>query len=57
MKKYLLNRLKEPSTFAGLGLLLTVLGMPLNPELLGLLVQVVTGGAGLVAMLGKDGAP
>jgi hypothetical protein len=51
MKNYLLSRLTEPSTFAGLGLMLSMLGLPVSPTALGLFQQIVTGAAGLFAIL------
>ena len=50
---YFLNRLKEPSTWAGIGLLVSMAGLPTTS--LGLIQQVVTGAAGLYAMLAKEG--
>lgn len=55
MKNYFLSRLAEPSTFAGLGLLLSVLGMPIAPTTLGLITQIITGAAGLFAVAQPEG--
>ncbi len=49
MAKYLLNRLKEPSTWRGLALIGTVLGINLNPDQIN---GVVTFGLGLSGLIG-----
>ncbi len=46
--KTIFNRLREPSTWAGLGVLTALLGVPTNT--FGLVQQVVMGIAGLVAI-------
>lgn len=56
MKNYLLKRIREPSTWAGIGVLLTLAGATPNPETLGLIQQVVTGAVGLLAITTKEGA-
>lgn len=52
--KYVLARLREPSTWAGLSALGVVFGIP--PGTLDLVAQVGVGVAGLVAMALKDKA-
>jgi hypothetical protein len=47
--KYLLARLKEPSTYGGLGLLATSIGIVLNPNQLEALIVVCMGLAGLAS--------
>jgi len=49
--QFLLQRLKEPSTYAGLGILLSAFGIVVPAELLGYGVQIVTGAAGVAAIL------
>lgn len=53
MKKLILKRLREPSTWAGLAVLGTVFGMPAGSvELVG---QIVAAGAGLAAIFMGEG--
>lgn len=49
MKKLIIKRLREPSTWAGLAVLGTVFGMP--PGTVELVGQIVGGVAGLAAIL------
>ncbi len=44
------KKLSEPSTWAGIGLLLGVLGLPVTPEQWQAVVQVVTAVAGAAAV-------
>lgn len=48
MKKALLNRIKEPSTWAGLSVLAALVGVP--PGTFELVSQIVMGVAGLAAI-------
>lgn len=48
MKQAILKRLREPSTWAGLGILLTLFGVP--PGVAELVGQLATAGAGLAAI-------
>lgn len=48
----MLNRLREPSTWAGLSALALVFGLP--PGTVDLLGQVVAGGAGLAAIVLRE---
>ena len=49
MKAYILERMKEPSTWRGLTLLLTALGVPLAP---GLSDAIIAAGLGLAGLIG-----
>lgn len=49
MGKIIANRLREPSTWAGLGVLAVLAGLP--PGTWDIIVQVGTGVAGLAAVL------
>lgn len=49
MKDYILNRLKEPSTWRGIILILTVFGAKLEPEQQ---EAIVLAGLGIVGLLG-----
>jgi uncharacterized membrane protein len=52
---FLLARLKEPSTYAGLGLVLTAIGLPLTGAQTDAIIQVLMGFAGLAAALLQEG--
>ena len=47
--QYLINRLREPSTWSGFGLLASMFGVPAGT--FGLVQQVVMGAAGLASVL------
>lgn len=49
MKQYILARAKEPSTWRGIILLLTALGVPVAPALAD---HIVTAGLGLAGIIG-----
>jgi hypothetical protein len=49
MKTYVLERMKEPSTWRGLVLLLTALGVPMAP---GLSDAIIAAGLGLAGLIG-----
>ena len=49
MKSYILARMKEPSTWRGLTLLLTALGIPLAP---GVSDAIIAAGLGLAGLIG-----
>lgn len=51
---YLLARLSEPSSYAGLGAALALLGWNLSDTAIGELIQLLAGGCGLLALLLKD---
>ena len=55
MKAYLLARAKEASTWRGLTLFLTALGVPLAPALAEAIVTAGLGIAGLLGFLLPDG--
>ena len=50
---YFLDRIREPSTWSGLGILVSMLGVPAST--FGLVQQLVMGAAGLVAVFAKEG--
>lgn len=49
MKSYFLARAKEPSTWRGLFLMLTAVGIPVAPQLA---EAIVTAGLGVVGLIG-----
>ena len=53
MKAYILARAKEPSTWRGILLFLTAIGVPIAPELANNIVTVGLGLAGIVGMVTK----
>jgi hypothetical protein len=54
MKQYILDRAKEPSTWRGLILLLTAIGVPVAPEMANAIVTIGLGVAGLVGIASPD---
>lgn len=54
MAKYLLNRLKEPSTWRGLALIGTVAGINLNPEQINTIVSFGLSLSGLIGVFIPD---
>jgi hypothetical protein len=54
MKYYLLDRVKEPSTWRGAILFLTAIGVPIAPELQTAIVSAGLGIAGLIGVLTAD---
>lgn len=54
MKTYLLNRLREPSTWRGLVLLATACGVPLNPELQEAIIATGLAIVGLIGVATQD---
>jgi hypothetical protein len=54
MKSYLLERLKEPSTWRGITLLLTALGIPLAPGVADLVISAGLAVSGLIGALTPD---
>jgi len=54
MKDYLLERAKEPSSWRGLMLLLTAIGIPVAPELAEAIIAVGLALAGLVGVATPD---
>lgn len=53
MRSYLIERLREPSTWRGAIMLLTALGVDFRPELVTEIITAGTGLAGLVGVLTK----
>ncbi len=51
---YLLARFSEPSSYAGLGAVLALLGLNLPDPALGQIAQLLAAGCGLVALLLKE---
>ena len=54
MKAYILARAKEPSTWRGLILLLTALGIPVAPELANAIVTIGLAAAGAIGIATPD---
>lgn len=54
MKAYLIERAKEPSTWRGLVLVLTALGVPMAPEMTQAIVSAGLGIAGLLGVVTAD---
>ena len=54
MKTYLIQRLREPSTWRGLVLLVTACGVPLNPELQEAIIATGLATAGLIGVVTQD---
>lgn len=52
--KYILERLKEPSSWRGLVLIATAFGVTLNPDLVSAIIAVGTGLAGVIGFVFKD---
>lgn len=53
MKSYILDRMREPSTWRGALLFLTAIGVPVAPELANHIVTVGLGLAGIIGMSTK----
>lgn len=53
MKQYIIDRAKEPSTWRGILLFLTAIGVPVAPELANNIVTVGLGLAGIIGMVTK----
>lgn len=54
MKDYLLDRMREPSSWRGLTLLLTALGVPLAPGVSDAIIAIGLGIAGLIGAVVPD---
>ena len=54
MKSYLLDRMQEPSTWRGITLLLTAVGVPLAPGLADAIISAGLAVAGLIGVATKD---
>lgn len=57
MKDYMLERLKEPSTWRGITLLLTALGVPLAPGVSDAIISLGLAITGLIGVVTKDPRP
>jgi hypothetical protein len=54
MKQYILDRVREPSTWRGAILFLTAIGVPIAPAMADAVVTAGLGIAGLLGMLTRD---
>ena len=54
MKAYMIERMKEPSTWRGIVLLLTAIGVPVAPALADAIVSVGLAVAGLIGVATPD---
>lgn len=52
----IINRLREPSTMAGLAVLLGLFGVPAAPEIMQGVGHIVTGGFALAAVFMRENA-
>lgn len=52
--KYILDRLKEPSSWRGLVLITTAFGVSVSPELMDSIIAAGTGLAGVIGFAFKD---
>lgn len=52
--KYILDRLSEASTWRGIVMALTAIGIQISPELMTQIITVGVGLVGLIGMLTKD---
>ncbi|MBF0194854.1 MAG: hypothetical protein HQL71_09855 [Magnetococcales bacterium] len=52
--KYILNRLKEPSTWRGLTLFITASGISISPEAMEYIVSFGVGLSGLIGIITTD---
>jgi hypothetical protein len=54
MKNYILDRVREPSTWRGAILFLTAIGVPIAPQMADAIVTAGLGLAGLIGMITSD---
>lgn len=54
MKTYILNRLREPSTWRGLVLIATAFGVPIKPELMEPIIATGLAVTGLIGVVTQD---
>ncbi len=54
MKKYVIDCMKEPSSWRGLVMIATALGVTLNPDLVTSIVAAGTGISGVIGFAFKD---
>ena len=52
--KYILDRLKEPSSWRGLVMITTAFGVSVSPELMDSIIAAGTGLAGVIGFVFKD---
>ena len=52
--KYIIDRLKEPSSWRGLVMIATAFGVSVSPELMDSVIAVGTGLAGVIGFVFKD---
>ena len=52
--KYILDRLKEPSSWRGLVMIVTAFGVSVSPELMDSIIAAGTGLAGVIGFVFKD---
>ena len=52
--KYIIDRLKEPSSWRGLVMIATAFGVSVNPELLSSIIAAGTGLAGIIGVVFND---
>jgi hypothetical protein len=55
--KFILARLSEPSTYKGITLALTGLGVYIRPEIAAAITSIGLGVAGLIGVFAADAAP
>jgi len=54
MKEYILARAKEPSSWRGLFLILTAIGVPVAPEMANAIITIGLGIAGAIGVAAPD---
>lgn len=54
LKKYVIERLSEPSTWRGIVLLVTAMGVPVNPELMEPIIATGLAITGVIGVISKD---
>jgi hypothetical protein len=54
MKNYILARAKEPSSWRGLFLILTAIGVPVAPEMANAIITIGLGVAGAIGVVAPD---
>jgi hypothetical protein len=54
MKAYILARAKEPSSWRGLFLILTAIGVPIAPEMANAIITIGLGIAGAIGVAAPD---
>jgi hypothetical protein len=54
MKTYILARAKEPSSWRGLFLILTAIGVPIAPEMANAIITIGLGIAGAIGVAAPD---